>query len=327
MSKLSEKFAAGKKALHERQAAEQKETAVVAPSSYVRAAGPAHGAVSNMKIETLKEQIETLRAAKPVMKISPNEIRPSAWANRHQDSYKSDEFAEFKKEIQSANGNIQPIKVRPTANPIDGFKYEIVFGHRRHQACLELGIDVTVIVEEIDEKTLFVEMDRENRQRADLRPYEQGLMYARAIDQGLFASLRKLAEDIGADATNVSKAVNIARLPTAVLDAFESRLDIQYRWYADLSKALVQDPDLLLSRATEIASKRAAGEAIPSVAALSMLFGKTAKPAPKKPKVVKVGSNVLSISESKDKVSFEVDKLGKEKHIRIEKFIVDLMAE
>lgn len=327
MSKLSEKFAAGKKALHERQAADQKENAVVPPSPFARAAGPAHGSVSNMKIEVLKDQIETLRAAKPVMKISPSEIRPSAWANRHEDSYKSAEFEDFKNEIKSANGNIQPIKVRPTANPIDGFKYEIVFGHRRHQACLELGIDVTVIVEEIDEKTLFVEMDRENRQRADLRPYEQGVMYARALDQGLFASLRKLAEDIGADATNVSKAVNIARLPPAVLDAFESRLDIQYRWYSDLNKALEQDPDLLLARAAEISSKRVAGEVIPSSAALGILFGKTAKPAPKKPKLVKVGSKVLSISESKDKVSFEVDKLGKEKQLKIEKFIAELMAE
>jgi ParB family chromosome partitioning protein len=261
------------------------------------------------------------------MKVSASEIRPSAWANRHQDSYKTVEFEEFREEIHSANGNIQPIKVRPTANPVDGFKYEIVFGHRRHQACLELGLDVTVIVEEIDEKTLFVEMDRENRQRADLRPYEQGVMYTRALDQGLFASLRKLAEDIGADATNVSKAVNIARLPTAVLDAFESRLDIQYRWYADLSKALVQDPDLLLARAVEIASKRAAGEVITSVAALEVLLGRTAKAAPKKPKVIKVGSKVLSISESKDKISFEVDKLGKEKQVKIEKFIADLMSD
>jgi ParB family chromosome partitioning protein len=327
VSKLSEKFAAGKKAVADRAALAAKEIVEPVPAPFPRAAGPLHGSVSTMKIDMLKSEVEKLRAGKPEMKIAANEVRPSVWANRHEDSFKSAEFEALKAEIKSAGGNIQPIKVRPIRDAKDEFKYEVVFGHRRHRACLELGLDVLAIVEVLDDKHLFIEMDRENRQRADLRPYEQGLMYARALDQGLFSSIRKLAEDVGADSTNVSRAVALARLPAAVLNAFESRLDIQYRWVPDLKVLVDKEPDVVLARAAEVTAKRAAGALVPSQAALNALLGNVQKPLAAKAKLVKVGNRVLTISERNNKVSFEVDALDKDKIVKIEKFIADLMID
>lgn len=327
MSKLSEKFAAGKKAVADRAALAAQESSVPAPSPFVRAAGPTHGAVSTMKIDMLKGEVEKLRAAKPEIKIDPTDIRASEWANRHEDSFKFVEFEALKAEIKSAGKNIQAIKVRPIRNSTDGFKYEIVFGHRRHRACLELGINVTSIVEELDDKHLFIEMDRENRQRADLRPYEQGRMYVRALDKGLFTSIRKLAEDVGADSTNASRVIALARWPAPVLDAFESRLDVQYRWIIDLNAVLEKTPDVVLARAGDIITKRAAGVTVSSQCAFNALIGKEEKPSTLKPKLVNVGSRVLSISERNNKVSFELDKLAKDKLIKIEKFIAEVMAE
>jgi ParB family chromosome partitioning protein len=326
VSKLSEKFAAGKKAVADRQAIAVQENITPAPSP-VRVSGPTHGAVSTMKIEMLKGEVEKLRTGKPEISIDPKEIRPSEWANRHVDSFKSDEFVALKAEIKSAGKNTQAIKVRPIKDPQDGFKYEVVFGHRRHRACLEEGLEVIAVIEDLDDKALFIEMDRENRQRSDLRPYEQGVMYARALDKGIFPSIRKLAEDAGADATLVSRAVGLARMPQAVLDAFQSRLDIQYRWASELKVVIEKDPDVVLARAADISSKRVAGATVSSQAAFSALVGKVEKPAALKPKVLKVGSRVLSISERNNKVSFELDKLAKEKLARIEKFIAEVMAE
>ena len=328
MSKLSEKFAAGKKALAERQSAEAKD-ATSPTSPFARAAGPLHGSVSTMKIDLLKAEIDALKAAKPVMKIHPSEIKASAWVNRHQDSFKGPEFAAFKAEIESAAGNIQPIKVRPlkSVDTSGGAKYEIVFGHRRHRACLELGIDVNVIVDDIDEKTMFVEMDRENRERTDLRPFEQGLMYARALESGLFSSLRKLSEEIGADPTNISKAVSLARLPESILDSFESRLDIQYRWASDLKAALEKEPDLILARAADIKKQRSAGNQLSSQSAFNLLVGKASslnKPVARK---VTVGKRVLTITERDKMITYEFDFLGREKLSKIEKFIASVMAE
>lgn len=183
-------------------------------------------------------------------KINPHLIMRSRWANRHEQSYSDKEFSKLKIEIKGTGGNVQPIKVRPVTGP-DG-KFEIVFGHRRHQACLELGVPVLAMIEDMSAQTLFVQMDQENRERKDLRPYEQGMMYAQALDAGLFQSARKLSYATGADLTNLGKALSLARLPRQVLDAFLSPLDLQYRWTTELVKAITKDPDRVLSVAKEI---------------------------------------------------------------------------
>ena len=174
-------------------------------------------------------------------------IHPSRWANRNEASFKSADFESLKLEIESAGGNVQAIKVRPRLGKPG--EYEIVFGHRRHRACLVLGLPVLAVVEELTDVELFTQMERENRQRADLRPFEQGVMYARALDEGLFLSLRKMADALGVDVGNASKAMTLARLPAQVLAAFSSPLDLQQAWSTNLSAALQKDPEVVLSRA------------------------------------------------------------------------------
>ena len=191
----------------------------------------------------LKEQMKEFEGSLPMKRLDPNLIVRSRWANRHKLSFVGQDFDGLKADIAAQGGNVQPIKVRR----LKGFdKYEMIFGHRRHQACLELGIDVLAIVEEMDDKHLFIEMDRENRQRKDLRPYEVGAMYALALDEGLFSSARRLAEEVGIDQSQLTKALALARLPADVLKSFLSPLDLQYRWVSDLNEALQKDPDYVL---------------------------------------------------------------------------------
>ena len=63
-------------------------------------------------------------------------------------------------------------------------------------------------------------MERENRERQDLSPWEQGMMYRRALDLGLFTSNRALATALGIDHSNVGKSLALARLPDEVVAAF-----------------------------------------------------------------------------------------------------------
>lgn len=197
----------------------------------------------------LKEQIKEFEGSLPARRLDPKLIVRSRWANRHDLSFSGSEFDALKDDIAAQGGNVQPIKIR---RMVGSDKYEIVFGHRRHQACLELEIEVLSIIEDLDDKHLFIEMDRENRQRKDLRPYEIGAMYARALDEGLFPSARKLAEEVGIDQSQLTKALALARLPGDVLKSFASPLDLQYRWVSDLNEALQKDPDLVLSVARGI---------------------------------------------------------------------------
>lgn len=204
----------------------------------------------------LKTRLEDFDDAMPTRKIDPTSIVRSKWANRHEKSFLDKKFRQLKSEIESAGGNVQAIKVRPV-RPLAGqdAKYEVVFGHRRHQACLELGFNVLALVEDVSDAELFAEMDRENRQRADLRPYEQGVMYAKALDEGLFPSMRKMGESLGVDVGGISKLVALAKLPAKVLQAFESPLDIHFQWGAPIGIALQKNPDLVLNRAHEIATR------------------------------------------------------------------------
>jgi ParB family transcriptional regulator, chromosome partitioning protein len=119
-------------------------------------------------------------------------------------------------------------------------------------------------------------MERENRGRKNLSAWEQGMMYRRALEDGLYGSLRRLAEGLGVDVSLVSKSVSLARLPDAVVAAFQSPLDIQFRWAAPLTEAMQKDPDGTLSRARAISDAR--GD-LGAAAILSKLVG-LPEPAP-----------------------------------------------
>lgn len=208
------------------------------------------------------DELGQWEGAKAARLIDPRKISVSQFANRHELNYGGSEFLALRAEIESAGGNVQAIKVRSMASAeADGPRYELVYGHRRHRACLDLGLPVLAVVDNLDDRALFVEMDRENRGRKDLSAWEQGTMYRRALGQGLFPSNRKLAEALGVDLSAVGKALAIADLPPAVVEAFASPLDLQFRWAKPLLDAISRRRDAVLRRAKAI--KDAGGERKP----------------------------------------------------------------
>jgi ParB family chromosome partitioning protein len=203
----------------------------------------------------LRAKLERFQDATVVEFLDPKRIRPSRFANRHELSFAGPEFESLKAEIQTAGRNVQAIKVRRLGQGTDGhYEYEIAFGHRRHRACLESGLPVAAVIEELSDAQLFTEMERENRERQDLSPWEQGAMYKRAIDDGLFPSLRRLASSIGAQVGNVSTAIQLASLPSEVVDAFPSPLSLQFRWGAALRAAIDRNTEDVLAQARELAA-------------------------------------------------------------------------
>lgn len=200
--------------------------------------------------------------AKAARLLDPRQVDASRFANRHVLSYSTPEFAALRAEIESAGGNVQPIKVRRVAVAAgvaeapagEGERYELVFGHRRHRACLELGLPVLAVIDNLDDRALFVEMDRENRARKDLSAWEQGMMYRRALQQGLFSSNRKLAEAIGVDLSALGKALALADLPEALVRAFASPLTLQFRWARPLADAYAANPEAVLACAGSLAA-------------------------------------------------------------------------
>ena len=230
-------------------------TAVGGMAQFVTTQSPLH-----REVEDLRKVVATFDGARIVKALPATSVIPSLWANRHDASFDEADFAQLKREIREAGGNVQPIKVRPlngsTPSADEGVRYEIVFGHRRHRACLELNLPVNALVEEVDDHRLFEQMERENRGRKNLSAWEQGAMYSSALERGLYPSQRKLAEAIGVDVALVSKSVALAKLPNEVIGAFASPLDVQFRWAQLLGEAMRRDPEGTIARAREIAALR-----------------------------------------------------------------------
>jgi ParB family chromosome partitioning protein len=206
------------------------------------------------EVVRLREQVLEFEGAETARNIDPKRIIASKWANRDVSHFDTVVFTRLKEEIASAGGNVQPIKVRTIPDAAPGAaEFEIVYGHRRHRACLELGIPVFALVQsDMKDADLFVEMERENRERADLSPWEQGVMYARALEQGLFPSAKQLAAAIDRDMSNISRAMALAKLPGEVIRAFGSPLNLQFRWATPLKEAHQRDPEGLLARSREV---------------------------------------------------------------------------
>ena len=284
--------------------------------------------------EALKARVKLLEEEAPLRKLDPSAIRPSKWANRHEASFRTAEFQELKAEIAAAGGNVQPIKVRPLAvlngsTPPGGPTFELIFGHRRHRACAELGLPVLATIEEASDVSLFEQMERENRGRKNLSAWEQGTMYRRALDDGLYSSLRRLAEGLNVDVSLVSKSVSLARLPDDVVAAFESPLDIQFRWAAPLTDALQKDPDGTLARARAIAEARGN---LSAAAILSKLVGNPESAAGRSASQVltiskagKVAAKLTADAKGRALVRFEVGALPESKRRALVKVIEDLL--
>lgn len=217
------------------------------------------------------ERLVQYDAATMMLSLDPASIVWSRWANRHESEFSTQEFRQLKDEISQAGGNVQPIKVRvidrqsargvpeKRGGVIDGQspKYEAVYGHRRHRACSDLGLPVNaLVVEHMTDQELFAEMDRENRARKNLSAWEQGRMYDEALKNGLYPSIRRLAESLGVNQSDASRAIQLAKLPKEVVAAFLSPLDLQVRWAKPLTDALQRDPDGVLARARAVTKKR-----------------------------------------------------------------------
>lgn len=241
------------------------------------------------RVNALEGEVQYWSEAKPVIQLDPKLVEPSRFANRLEESFASEDFRIFTEEIVAAGGNVQPIKVAaiPGTSPQ---RYSIIFGHRRHRACLNSGLLVNAIVENLNDRAQFIEMERENRGRRELSTYEQGIWYLRAITPvtsltssgeagwGLFSSRVELAAALGVDKSNVSRACQIAELPNAVLDAFPARNEIQFRWATELHRAMTNNLSGLIARANAVTRRRSDGESLTSKDVYALLTADESAP-------------------------------------------------
>jgi ParB/RepB/Spo0J family partition protein len=133
------------------------------------------------------------------------------------------------------HGQKSAVLGRPLVNDPD-YEVELIYGARRLFVAQQLGIDLSVEVRVIDDREALVEMDIENRVRADISPYERGLSYRRWLRSGHFANQAEIAKCLGVSEAQVSRLLRYSELPAAIVNAFASSRDIREEWAVELAK-------------------------------------------------------------------------------------------
>ncbi len=152
-----------------------------------------------------------------VLRDSPTQPRQTYAAPR------MDELTDSVKQV----GIIQPLLVRRLTPPVDGFEFELVFGHRRKRAAERAGLATAPAMIRVlsDEEVVELQLI-ENLQRHDLDPIDEALGLAQALalraDGDVPRYTREsLAVKLGKSAQHVGDRLRLLRLPREAQTAMQ----------------------------------------------------------------------------------------------------------
>lgn len=147
--------------------------------------------------------------------IDPKQCEPWKYANRLDGDM--GDITELMKSIKE-NGQLQPGLVRPHPKPYNNIKYEVVFGRRRHEACLRLGVPFLVIkknLPSIEEALIFQET--ENRARKDISNYSNAMLYKRLLEDKIFKNEKDLSDKLSISLSKVYDILAYSKIPLEVV--------------------------------------------------------------------------------------------------------------
>jgi ParB family chromosome partitioning protein len=141
-------------------------------------------------------------------------------------------------EIQSfsKHGQLVPVLGRRVQGDPD-FDVELIYGARRLFVARHLNKELLVELRAVSEREGMIAVDIENRQRRDISPYERGLCFTRWLRGGHCKTQEDLARMLKVSASQVSRLVKLARLPSVVVNAFGGPLGICEGWGLELVEA------------------------------------------------------------------------------------------
>jgi ParB family chromosome partitioning protein len=216
--------------------------------------------------EGLREENQRLKAEREsgllVLRLDPKRVRATKFINRDERSFLESDprFISLRESIR-AHGQDTPIRVRPLVGDDDA-DYEVVFGHRRHRACLSLdaemdgGFQVLALLDSTVSaaRDFVLKMYRENEEREEQCAYDNGRSFRTWLAEGIFADQSEIARAIGVSDATVTKYLQIAELPESVIAAFDDPRDISVRWSHELVKAIKTSPVRVEETALRIAN-------------------------------------------------------------------------
>ena len=188
--------------------------------------------------------------------VSVNPFRCRVWdLHDRLEEYVTEESCRLEIESFRAHGQLVPALARPVRDDRD-YDVEIVYGVRRLFVARHLGALLRVEVRDMSDHEAVVAMDVENRHRQDMSPYERGRVYQRLLRSKLFTSQDELARTLNVSASQVSRLLKVAQLPSVVVNAFSSPLELREGWGLDLYDGWMKEEmrPLIAQRARALAA-------------------------------------------------------------------------
>ncbi|HEO1499423.1 TPA: ParB/RepB/Spo0J family partition protein, partial [Legionella pneumophila] len=186
------------------------------------------------KIETAEEEVVLKQAApkapsyfktqsgiefaeQELIYVNPEECEPWKYANRQEG-----ELGDIDGLIDSIKSNkqLQPALVRNHPNPHGKIKYEVIFGRRRHIACMRLGIPFLVIRKDIPNvQDAIASQDAENKLRNDVSNYSNAMLYKRLLSDNVFKTEKELSEKLRISYSTFNELMAYSKIPEDIVDA------------------------------------------------------------------------------------------------------------
>jgi len=202
------------------------ETAPDSPSPPARADAPTQPAArvgagvigatqrSLAELRGERDRLQALVDAGGGSELDPSSIDPSPFPDRLPDDSQVD-FEALRK-LVADEGQKVPIQVR--RHPTVSGRYQVVYGHRRWRAALDLGIKVKATVVALSDSELVVAQGIENAARQDLSWIERALFAWRMDQAGIKA--RDIRAALSVDDPELARLRAVCRaVPVEVIEA------------------------------------------------------------------------------------------------------------
>jgi len=199
--------------------------------------------------------------------VNPEECEPWKYANRQEG-----ELGDIEGLIDSikAHKQLQPALIRHHPAPHGNIKYEVIFGRRRHIACLKLGIPFLAIRKEIPNvQDAIASQDAENKLRNDVSNYSNALLYQRLLADNVFKTEKELADKLRFSTSTLNELMAYAKIPEDIVNKIPNIHTLSKQLAVKLVQLLNKSKDnhtKILKVASQI------GKTITSQAKLEKLF-------------------------------------------------------
>lgn len=197
--------------------------------------------------------------------VDPADCRMWAGHNRAYELLNEDTCRDLIDGIRAQGRQEFPAIVRRVSGP-DGTAYEVICGARRHFAVSWLRANnypqfkYLIEVRDLTDEEAFRLADIENRDREDISDFERARDYAHAVEAYYGGRQKSMAERLEVSEAWLSRYLQMARLPVAVIAAYASIRDIRELHARQLKPLLADDGARarVLDAAARIAAEQAA---------------------------------------------------------------------